>query len=172
VRDLLETLNLNKNKLKVNPKMDKLVKKQKEDFKSKLEQIEASVDQEMQKVTITEELELVSGKSKMIRLWNLLVQIRALFEKIRNQLNQKFAVKPTQKKEVEDREDDANKSQNDENNNDREDKDKKDKNKKDNSDEMLSKKWDALKMKLDKIKLQFGNLNEAYKKVIDNEKKQ
>lgn len=53
----------------------------------------------------------------------------------------------------------------------KEDKDKKDKKQKDNSDEMLSKKWDDLKMKLEKIKVNFENLNKAYKVVTEGNKK-
>jgi len=170
VRDLLETLTLNKNKFEVNPKLEKLVKKQDEDLKAKLEKLEQSVESEILRVSVSfDELELVSGTSPMDRLYNVFVRIRALFDKVRSSLKQKFSVKPTSKKENED-DKDATKSQNAENPNEREEKDKKDKNKKDNSDEMLTKKWEELKNKLDKIKVQFQNLNAAYTKVLENEK--
>jgi len=53
----------------------------------------------------------------------------------------------------------------------KEEKDKKDKKQKDKSDEMLSKKWDDLKMKLEKIKVNFENLNKAYKVVTEGNKR-
>lgn len=150
-------------------KLEMLARKQEADLNEKIDKLITDVERELNRMTITADLnELVTGESVMDRLYNSFVKIKCIFEKIKANIRSQFAAKIA-KKEMEsvDEEDKSNTGDDKE----KEDKDKKDKKQKDNSDEMLSKKWDDLKMKLEKIKVNFENLNKAYKVVTEGNKK-
>jgi len=150
-------------------KLEMLARKQESDLNEKIDKLITDVERELNRMTITADLnELVTGESVMDRLYNSFVKINCIFEKIKANIRSQFAAKIA-KKEMEsvDEEDKSNTGDDKE----KEDKDKKDKKQKDNSDEMLSKKWDDLKMKLEKIKVNFENLNKAYKVVTEGNKK-
>lgn len=146
-----------------------LVRKQEADLNEKIEKLKTDVERELNKMSISiDPNELVSGETIMDKLQNAFVRIKAVFEKIKLSIKSKFTSKTAAKKEESvDEEDKSNAGDEKE----KEDKDKKDKKQKDNSDEMLSKKWDDLKMKLEKIKVNFENLNKAYKVVTEGNKK-
>mmetsp|Transcript_40323 Transcript_40323/g.87913 ORF Transcript_40323/g.87913 Transcript_40323/m.87913 type:complete len:238 (+) Transcript_40323:735-1448(+) len=173
VRDFNETLTVTRNKSDKDKTLLPLLHKQESSMFAKLDKAEKDTQREVDSMAINpDELENISGSTVCDRLHNVFVKVRAVFEKVRSNIKQKFTVKSLAKKEHDfdkNNEEELNQSQNNEV--EKEEKvEKKDKNKKDTSDEMLSKKWDDLKMKLDKIKLQFVNLNEAYKKVMEIEK--
>jgi len=151
-------------------KLEMLVRKQENDLNEKIDKLVTDVERELNRMSLTADLnELVTGESVMDRLYNSFVKIKCIFEKIKSMIRSQFAAKMAAKKEMEsvDEEDKSNTGDDKE----KEDKDKKDKKQKDNSDEMLSKKWDDLKMKLEKIKVNFENLNKAYKVVTEGNKK-
>lgn len=187
VRDLNETYISNKGKYETeklnrmknrtdddmptkSSKLEMLVRKQEADLNEKIDKLYVDVERELNRMGLcADENELVTGESVMDKLQNSFVKIKCIFEKIKSIIRSQFAAKMAAKKEMEsvDEEDKSNTGEDKE----KEDKDKKDKKQKDNSDEMLSKKWDDLKMKLEKIKVNFENLNKAYKVVTEGNKK-
>lgn len=148
---MLGIITQNKNKAEANQQLEGLVKKQEADMNEKLDKLEESVEREFQKMQLStdelKELMFVDGNKTMDRLWNIFVKLKAMFLHVRDTIRLKFTVKTQQRKDQES-EEQANKSQNGDNV-EKDDKEKKEKNKKDNSDEMLSKRWEELKTKLE-----------------------